>query len=270
LGGNAPSPGRCGHAAVSQGQQNMLIMGGRAGNLVLEDQHSLNVERERWHTVALSTAATPFPRVYFRACALQGIEWATFLFGGTDGSAVLADIWRFMLSTDNTGTWRRLRPRGAAPCGRMNHAMAAADSRLFIHGGDADNETLLDDLWTFDPTATTWQQIEASDPGPRPPPRCSHCLAWLEEPGLLIVFGGLMAAETAYSAVDSGGGGGGGADSWAPTNDLWTLSMDAESGSSDSAWRHIVFDSIGPSPRSLSAVAVRPGSGIMFLFGGHG
>lgn len=137
--------------------------------------------------------------------------------------------------------------------------------------------SLLGDLSVFHPGTVSWSDVRISSGGPRPCPRSSHCLGYVERSversstlGSLVLFGGL--------GQNSGGSDGEGAQ---PLNDLWVLSSvteewlrslrgTGEGGCSTPVWSLVVLEGIGPSPRSLSALSPRPGDTDLFLFGGYG
>jgi len=75
---------------------------------------------------------------------------------------------------------------GDVPSARRSLAMAAADGRVWVHGG-TDGVRHFDDLWTLDPVALVWSRVDTI--GPVPAQRRSHSLLPVGTRSLLL-FGG--------------------------------------------------------------------------------
>jgi len=80
---------------------------------------------------------------------------------------------------------------GAQPPERERWPAAVGGGAIWLFGGLArtedDGVNTLDDLWRYDPTTRAWTRIVVSG---GPPPRAGHAVAWLPEPGVLVVHGG--------------------------------------------------------------------------------
>ena len=162
-----------------------------------------------------------------------------YLFGGLgDDGNVRNDLWKW-----NGSNWTQLAPTGGPPPVRVSHAAYhdAANDNIYVHGGEDQSSTRLDDIWRYDVILNTWTDVT---PGTKPSARRLHAFA--EE-----VFG-------QEDAILFGGDTSGGNDSetwrWDPTLELFTLLSPATS----------------PGARNDHAMAVtnQPTSKVV-LFGGN-
>lgn len=146
-----------------------------------------------------------------------------------------------------------------------------------VHGGESTSGAQLEDLWLFDPRTASWTEVRIAPTSPRPRSRSSHCLAYAEgwdhraghscaagSVGSLFLFGGL--GDVGGAEFEDGG------QESMPLNDLWVLTVTFAAGQGERggainghlgdtsllSWSLIVLDGVGPSPRSLAALASRP------------
>jgi hypothetical protein len=114
------------------------------------------------------------------------------LFGGTDGTSAMADVWLY-----DGGTWGELGtsadPRAGTtdaprPLGRSGAAVALDPTRrlLYVHGGEREGQ-VLDDLWRLDLRSATWERLDLS---PRPEARKDASVAYDAILDRLLLFGG--------------------------------------------------------------------------------
>jgi len=76
------------------------------------------------------------------------------------------------------------------PSERLAHATSVVGSTIYLHGGRATDKTSLDDLWAFDTTTSSWNQIEQQ--GEKPMGRSYHGMtSWKNH---LFIFGGCGAS----------------------------------------------------------------------------
>ena len=100
----------------------------------------------------------------------------------------------------HTLTWRKLRPRGKEPAGRMSAASCMIDNTMFILGGinisGALSDTCLLKL-SQDPSLTFWSSPRIEQ---RPKPRQEAALAYYH--GRVILFGGVGKIEDSVHVFD--------------------------------------------------------------------
>ena len=108
-----------------------------------------------------------------------------FLFGGKDAQEVLLND----LSKFDSNSWNAIIPNNSPPPARRDHQAWARDDVMYVYGGYGENG-VLEDLWSYDSVANTWQQEEIS--GNRPVARHGHSTTTLAD-GSVIIVGGVDA-----------------------------------------------------------------------------
>jgi hypothetical protein len=151
-----------------------------------------------WQRAASGTAATPSARSG-AAMAYDPFNGDVLLFGGSYGTRLLADTWRW-----DGARWQRLAPHTTPPAGRAVMARDAASGvlKLVTSGGAQDSAAE-----TFVWTGTDWDAI---GPAPSGPSR----MAWDDAAGALIL-------------VTGAGGSGATPGTWEWRDGTWTRIADA-------------------------------------------
>eukprot|EP00953_Heterococcus_sp_UTEX-ZZ885_P024899 13574-Heterococcus_DN1.PRE.2 len=297
---------RCGHCTIADGSR-MIVLGGHTDELYA-DAWALDLRTNNWSELK-QTAVSPLPRAFCTAVAVPGNIIDTVngcLYGGSDGEAVLGDLWHF--SADATTVhWTQLPEHAVQPAARANHAMCSMGNTasFILHGGDSDG--YLDDTWLYDSVADSWSQLQLTAGSPKPCARSQHAITYCSSSSTLVLFGGMTSASLAAAAAAAGTNGftadndsmqidtaavvidtdtDTDDDSSAPLNDLWVCSK-SQPDVDIWTWSLLLIDGIGPSPRcSFSMVAASNATAIaaataaasqqqqqhdiVILFGGHG
>jgi hypothetical protein len=91
-----------------------------------------------------------------------------FLFGGSGSSGPTNRTWQLKLDTLLGYSFSLYDTGSARPTARLGHAACfdPTANKMYIFGGTTDGVTPYNDIWTFDVSSRTWQQL--SPPGPRP------------------------------------------------------------------------------------------------------
>jgi Galactose oxidase, central domain len=300
---------RCGHCTIADGAR-MVVLGGHTDELYA-DAWALDLKSNKWSELKQS-ALSPLPRAFCTAVAVPSNIIDTlngYLYGGSDGEAVLRDLWHFSVDA-TTVHWTQLPEHTVQAAARAHHAMCSMGSThsFILHGGDSD--VYLDDTWLYDSAADTWSQLQLTAGSPKPGARSQHAITYCSSSSTLVLFGGMTSTSLAAAAAAAGTSGStAGADtandniiqidaantdtdtdiddvSSAPLNDLWVCSK-AHSDVDIWTWSLLLIDGIGPSPRcsfsmvaasnaTVTATAVSSSQqqqqqhDIVFLFGGHG
>ncbi len=105
-----------------------------------------------------------------------------FLFGGENAQEVLLNDFNEF----DADSWNAITPNNSPPPPRKFHQAWTKADLMYIYGGYGENGAL-DDLWSYNPTANTWQQEEIS--GPRPAARHGHATTTLTDGSEIIVGG---------------------------------------------------------------------------------
>jgi Galactose oxidase, central domain len=132
-------------------------------------------------------AVSPAARSYY-AMAYDSKLDRLVLFGGenVNHGDFFADTWAYSLGTDR---WTQMRPKESPPA--RDYSVMVYDSvrdRMLLFGGADSNETPFDDLWAYEFGRDTWSELKPT--GPRPTARAWHAMAFDNEAGVLVLFGG--------------------------------------------------------------------------------
>lgn len=175
-------PPREGHRMVYDNVSNVFIMfGGRDGTQIFGDTWLYYDANDTWVQVFPSGSLTPR---YGHAMVYDFFNDVVILFGGQDGSDVLADTYTYSVSGN---VWMNMNP-GNAPPRRQRHDMAYdANSHEVILFGGNDEVNPLNDTYVYDVSLNDW--IETSPPG-SPSPRYGHSMTFDLTEGLTVLFGG--------------------------------------------------------------------------------
>jgi hypothetical protein len=111
---------------------------------------------------------------------------AAVLFGGIiwgPPETLKADTWEL-----HDREWRRIDTPEAPPA-RHRGAMVYLDSQgqSLLFGGQGDTNDLLADTWTY--AGRRWRRVRTGRMAP--PARCGHCMAFDEQAGVAVLFGGI-------------------------------------------------------------------------------
>eukprot|EP00026_Physarum_polycephalum_P007434 Phypoly_transcript_07494.p1 GENE.Phypoly_transcript_07494~~Phypoly_transcript_07494.p1 ORF type:complete len:511 (-),score=89.38 Phypoly_transcript_07494:100-1416(-) len=176
--GKPPSP-RAGHTAVAVGNK-MVVFGGGDGNRYLNDIIVLDTEKMEW---AQLTATGMAPSARSRHTATV-IGKKIFVMGGGDESMVYNDL--HCLNMD-TNTWTRLDASGKEPSARWGHTTTLlSDNSTFVVVGGHDGNSMLNDVYSFDTSSSTWSTLSCK--GTPPSARAGHTTDRVGNH--LVLFGG--------------------------------------------------------------------------------
>ena len=193
-----------------------------------------------WVNLTPSTITQPWPSRRFNSVAWTDSSGNMYLFGGSDGTSLLNDLWKLTIS-DNTATWVQITSTSTLPSGR-DDSVAWADSsgNSYLFGGYRSGR--LNDLWklTVSNNTATWVQITSTSTLPSARYGSS---VWKDSSGNYYLFGGF---DGSYK------------------QDLWKLTV----SDNTATWVQITSTSTLPSGRR-SSVAWTDSSSNIYLFGGY-
>ncbi len=182
MSGTFSPPPREGHRMVYDNTSNVFVMfGGRNGSQIFGDTWLYFDANDTW--VQVYPPGSPTPR-YGHAMVYDFFNDVVILFGGHDGTDVLADTYTYSVSGN---VWMNMNP-GNAPPKRQKHDMAYdADSHNVILFGGNDEINQLNDTWTYEVSLNDWIEMSPSN---SPSPRYSHSMAYDVAEGSTVLFGG--------------------------------------------------------------------------------
>ncbi|KAG9127384.1 Negative regulator of mitotic exit [Ceratobasidium sp. 392] len=128
--GNEPPPRRTGHVLVTH-ENKIYIFGGTDGAFHYNDTWVFDLATRTW-TELTCIGFIPVPREG-HAAALVGDVMYVFGGRGVDGKD-LGDLGSFKIGNQR---WYMFQNMGPQPSGRSGHAMATADGRMFVLGGES-------------------------------------------------------------------------------------------------------------------------------------
>jgi N-acetylneuraminic acid mutarotase len=163
------------------------------------------------------------------------------LFGGWNGKDDYSDTWAYDPATN---TWTDLKPAGMIPSARHDHALVYDPDRerLILFGGTSANTTFvgMNDTWTYDLRANTWEKL--SPTGDLPVGRSVHSMTYDPGSKRMILFGG--SAQGDYLA------------------DTWAYDPGADS------WEQLSRTGDSPPGQCAGSLVYDEGLGQILLFGG--
>jgi len=179
---------RTGHTLVNFNGAGVLY-GGRSpspgsGSVALTDLWEYTAGSGKFSRL---NSTTPLPPARSgHAAAASGIYMYVF-FGAGDDGGLLQDIWYY---DDFRHCWETQVPTTVQrPAARMEHsAVVTADNRYLVFGGRGAGNTLLADLWSYQPIPRTWTPLPDFPDGGR----AGHAAVLLG--GRMYVLGGTSAA----------------------------------------------------------------------------
>jgi hypothetical protein len=215
-------------AVVDAPGDRMIVFGGSDGTQLLNDTWALPLSGDPgWVRVDVQGPA-PTPR-FSLAGAMDTTRRRLLVFGGSDGSAFLNQLWALNLS--GTPAWTSLTPF-IPPAPVRRDAMSAVydplGDRLVLFGGWS-GTAFLNDLWSFEFSGSHkgWHLLDA---GPGPSARRHYGLAYDASTRQMILSGGETGvfADSAWSVHNV-------SDTWALDLDpahtpAWTLLNDDTTG----------------------------------------
>ncbi|KAL0486018.1 actin-fragmin kinase [Acrasis kona] len=161
----------------------MLLFGGYR-NSILNDTFTYEYTTGEWSQNLVSEQVdqnTPQPR--YGHSLVTAHDGKTYVFGGKiDEEQYLGDMFVF-----NHPNWSHVAQNNPIK-GRAQHSMVAYKENLYLFGG-SDDELLYDELFTFNPSTSTWSPIEKnSQDATWPSPRDNHSAVVIND--CMYVFGG--------------------------------------------------------------------------------
>ncbi len=166
---------------------------------------------------------------------------AVYLFGGRRNGVAANDLWAL---DPKKAAWRRVEARGPKPPPRFGHDAFydAARKRLVVAMGQASSGSFFNDVWAFDPAASSWRQLGVSS-AMRPEVRYGAAGAYDRGGNRLFISHGF----TSQGRFD----------------DTWILDLATES------WSKLSTEGRVPVKRCLTRAFWDPAGRRILLFGGQ-
>ena len=118
----------------------------------------------------------------------------TFLvFGGFVNGSRVNELCRFSVPSNQTiegSVCESQQPAEQCPKPRASSSSAVYNGKLYVFGGQDDDNNKLDDLWEFDLSTGTWREIQIQEGDLRPIPRSGHTAVTYNS--RMYIFGGIL------------------------------------------------------------------------------
>jgi serine/threonine protein kinase len=228
LGEDAPGPTWRMGACMAAVDGEILLFGGRGDAEATTDTWTYDPNANVWTE---KSGASPTPRT----AAFAGSDGhSAYVFGGGNWN----ELWKY----ERSSGWKLMQGDGVSgsPPARSGDTLVWDGTRLLLFGG-MQGESLVNDLWWYEPGANRWTRKKDDGAPGSPPPRISFGTAW--DGQRMLVFGGWSAS---HEALD----------------ELWAYDPETN------AWEQRAKPDGATWPPARGAARLVAGGGRCFLFGG--
>jgi hypothetical protein len=233
--------------AFDSGRAKTVMFGGADASNVRQDTWEWDGKTGTWTNRTPGTIPASWPSIRKGAAmAYDAARGTVVLFGGQDDAGgYFNDTWEW---DGLAGTWTNRTPGtlpASWPSGRSLSAMVydSARGKMMMFGGVANGIALQvnQELWEWDGANGTWTNLTpASIPASWPGNRYGHSMAYDSAGGVIVLFGGQVAANYKF-------------DTWEWNGTSWTEKTPS---------------AFSPAPRGESSLAYDGARGRTVLFGG--
>ncbi|CAL4067802.1 unnamed protein product [Meganyctiphanes norvegica] len=136
-----------------------------SGSSDKQDLYVFDFKKMSWDIIQ-SNGEPPSARVYHTAVAIDNIM---YVWGGRKPLSPTSEAYSPIVYAfdPKTNNWSHITVTGSTPIARRSHSAFTHDNHMFIYGGWNQNKNKnLDDLWSFDPRTSEWQEMQQSSPAP--------------------------------------------------------------------------------------------------------
>ena len=181
------SPGKVSHHKPIVFGSQVVIFGGIAGINGINDVFEFDTAKNAWSKLKQS-GDIPKPRDDHSVAKIDADRF--IIFGGfVEGSRVN----ECFICTKNGSIleWKEVGSKSAiSPCIRASHSACFNDGKMYIFGGQDDDNNKLNDLWCFDLETEEFTQMDLDSSSYQPSPRSGHS-ANIHN-GKMYIFGGIL------------------------------------------------------------------------------
>ena len=149
----------------------------------------LGLDKQIWSTLAFKQKDDILPRDDHALCCLDDDSF--IVFGGFVKGSRVSELVKFKCSAPNiSGEICPIAEGNVAPCVRASISMSCFDSKLWVFGGQDDDNNKRQDLWCFDQKLKTWSQVPVHEGEYLPTARSGHTsVIWGSK---MYIFGGIV------------------------------------------------------------------------------
>lgn len=180
---NGRGPGKISHHTASVQSDEVVFYGGLKGEDSCADIFLFDVPTCTWSTLNLG-ASIKARDDHAMAHAPDG---SFFVFGGFVNGSRVNEICHFG-KQGNSLSGQVLCQEG--PDGRAGHSAVCHENKVFVFGGQDDNNNKLDDMWCFDASCGSWTQNKYCEGDLKPVARSGHTA--IAAGHKMFIFGGIL------------------------------------------------------------------------------
>lgn len=159
---NNPPPARKNHSAVALGEKMYILFGEGTQGSLLQDIWVYDPLSKEWQEQVVNSVSKPDARTGHSTVVMYG---QIFSYGGKTTTGVVNDLWS--LDVIRSGTWTHRESGGNPVFGHK--AIADTGTKMYVHGGMSEDQTMFPDLLSYDLNTQKWENIAV--PGDVPSPR---------------------------------------------------------------------------------------------------
>lgn len=148
---NNPPPARKNHSAVALGEKMYILFGEGAQGGLLQDIWVYDPLSKEWQEQVVSSVSKPDARTGHSTVVMYG---QIFVYGGKTTTGVVNDLWSLEL---RSRTWTQRESGGNPVFGHK--AIADTGTKMYVHGGMSEDQTMFPDLLSYDLNTKKWENI---------------------------------------------------------------------------------------------------------------
>jgi N-acetylneuraminic acid mutarotase len=155
--GAVPSPRALASMVYDPMGKKVILFGGMDNTRGYNDTWSYDPATNKW-TKLKPGGTLPAKRGGY-AMTYDAVRRQVLLFGGMGETAVFNDTWSYDPAAN---TWTKVKVAGTVPSARYGMSMEydAVSETVILFGGESEDESLLNDTWSYDPAAKTWTKAD--------------------------------------------------------------------------------------------------------------
>jgi len=113
-----------------------------------------------------------------------------FVFGGFVNGSRVNEICHFGKQAYQLVGQKLAGGDSSDPPGRAGHSAVCHENKVYVFGGQDDNNNKLDDVWCFDAATGSWGNIDYAEGDMKPCPRSGHTAVAAGDK--MFIFGGIL------------------------------------------------------------------------------
>jgi len=182
-------PGKISHHTCATISSQMVLFGGQIGIDDNSAVYTFDLPRCTWSRLEAGPGV-PQPRDDHVLVQLNPDESSLLIFGGFVNGSRVNEVYEMRIEGEKVEFEKHEPAGGLAPEPRASHLGVPYNNKLYIFGGQGEDNNKLNDLWEFTKETNTWWEIHCAEGDYIPVGRSGGAgAAWN---GKLYIFGGIL------------------------------------------------------------------------------